>query len=252
VSADNYLLQVLAQYDVSRNGLFEPAYKVLRPLGNELVRAFSSSLSRVQLSGSNAKGTAVRGGTDVDLFLSFAPSSTTLRDIYQDVYDYALRVGYAPRKQNVSIGITYSGHAVDLVPGRQQQTAGYHSLYRRRANTWTQTNVDLHIQRVLNSGHTDEIQVLKIWRNLHQVDFPSFFLELLALEAFENVRTYGFAASVFASFRYIADNISHVRILDPANSNNVVSDDLTAAEKQRVAVAASRAATRSTWEDIVW
>jgi hypothetical protein len=251
VTADQYVHQVLSRYDVTRGGWFNPLAEIVSPLSLELQGAFRSELRGLQLSGSNAKGTAVLGSTDVDVFLSFAPVGLTLRDNYQAVFDFAQRAGYQPRKQNVSIGITYRGKSVDLVPGRQQTARGYHSLYRRRANTWTQTNVDLHIHQVRGSGRTAEIRALKIWRNQHGVDFPSFYLELLALEGMNAYPAYGLANGVLAALRYFASNIERSRIVDPSNTNNIISDDLTAAEKRQVAAVAAHSSSRQTWEEIV-
>lgn len=252
MTGDKYIQQVLAKYDVTRGGLFSPAAEIVVPLGVELRNAFGFALSSAQLSGSNAKGTAILGSTDVDVFLSFTALGDPLRDIYQAVHDYAQRSGYAPRRQNVSIGITYRGRSVDLVPGRQQSTPGYHSLYRRRANTWTQTNVDVHIRQVRDSGRTAAIRALKIWRNLHGVDFPSFYLELLAIEGMNASRTYGLADSVMAGLRYFAANIERARIVDPSNTNNIISDDLTTTEKRSIAATAAQSANRSTWGEILW
>ena len=252
VTPDQYIHQVLSKYDVTRGGQFNPLTEIVSPLSFELQQTFGNELRGLQLSGSNAKGTAVIGSTDVDLFLSFAPVGITLRDNYQAVFDYAQRAGYAPRKQNVSIGITYGGKSVDLVPGRRQPTPGYHSLYRRRVNTWTQTNVDLHIQKVRNSGRTAEIRALKIWRNQHRLDFPSFYLELLTLEGMNASRTYSFADRVLAGLRYFASHIERSRIIDPSNTNNIISDDLTAAEKRLIAAAAAHSASRPSWGEIFW
>ena len=252
MTGDQYIQQVLAKYDVTRGGYFSASAEIVTPLDTELRRAFGNTLRTTQLSGSNAKGTAVLGSTDVDVFLSFAPASEALRDIYQAVYDYAQRAGYAPRKQNVSIGITYRGKSVDLVPGRQQLTPGYHSLYRRRVNTWTQTNIDVHIRQVRDSGRTAALRALKIWRNLHSVDFPSFYLELLAIEGMNVSGKYGLADSVMAGLRYFATNVERSRIVDPSNTNNIISDDLTAAEKRNVASVAAASGSRATWGDIIW
>jgi hypothetical protein len=57
------------------------------------------------------------------------------------------------------------------------------SLYRSKPNTWTQTNISTYISHVVNSGRTDEIRILKIWRQLHGLTFPSFFLELAVINA---------------------------------------------------------------------
>ena len=73
---------------------------------------------------------------------------------------------------------------MDLVPGKLQQgSTTYHSLWRRKAQTWTQTNIGLHVSTVRNSGRVNEIRLMKIWRQCHGLDFPSFYLELAVIRA---------------------------------------------------------------------
>jgi hypothetical protein len=91
---------------------------------------------------------------------------------------------FSPRKQNVSIGILANGYSIDLVPGkRQSQWGNDHSLYKSKTQSWTQTNVSKHVSYVQNSGRVDEIRILKVWRQLHQLEFPSFFLEMATIDA---------------------------------------------------------------------
>jgi hypothetical protein len=54
-----------------------------------------------------------------------------------------------------------------------------------------------------------------------------------------------------AVFDYLRDSFPVARIADPANSNNIISEDLTAPEKARVSAAAGAARAASNWEDIV-
>ncbi|MFZ0311421.1 MAG: hypothetical protein WAL85_01820, partial [Candidatus Korobacteraceae bacterium] len=55
---------------------------------------------------------------------------------------------------------------------------------------------------------------------------------------------------VMAVFEYLRDSFPAARIADPANTNNIISEDLTAQEKAKVS-AAAKAARAASWEDIV-
>jgi hypothetical protein len=206
------------------------------------------------LSGSYAKGTAVAGGTDLDLFVSLTPSTPgTLKEIYFHLFQAAGQAGLAPRPQDVSIGTSYRGLSVDLVPARMQAgNATYHSLYRRKADSWTQTNVALHISRVANSNRTPEIRVMKIWRNLRRLDIPSFYLELTVIDALYGRPANGVAANVWRALTYLAESFPTARVLDPANTNSIISDSLTVAEKYSVAARARESLAKKDWGEIVW
>lgn len=199
-------------------------------------------------SGSYAKGTAVKGGTDIDLFISLKSTlNMPLADIYQNLFQYVQQNGYLyARAQNVSIGLTVNGMNVDLVPAKQQDAnSGDHSLYRRKANSWTKTNIQKHIQVVSHSGRLSEIRLMKLWRNQKNLDFPSFYLELAVIEALRGyslVSASGdFPGNIIRVLNYLKDNLKTARIVDPANTNNVISDDLSQSEKALIAQAASTA-----------
>ncbi|WP_331375394.1 nucleotidyltransferase family protein [Sinorhizobium chiapasense] len=209
-------------------------------------------LLAVNPSGSFAKGTANHSGTDIDLFISLSEETTeTLQQIYEKLFDRLTALRYAPKRQNVSINIKVNGYDVDLVPAKRQNAyTGDHSLYRRRAGAWTKTNVQTHIAHVRTAGRPQETRLVKLWRNQNNLDFPSFYLELAVIGALRNTNYATLSDRVAACFRYLRDSFSNARFVDPANTNNVISDDLTTAEKQRISAAATLA-LNSTWARVV-
>lgn len=159
--------------------------------------------------------------------------------------------GFAPKRQNVSINVRVNGYSVDLVPGRRQNAySNDHSLYRRKADTWTKTNVIAHINQVAGSGCTNEIRILKLWRNQKGLDFPSFYLELTAIFALAG--RYGtLSQRVWAALEYLRDRFPTARVIDPANTNNIISDELTAQDRARISAAAKTALGAANWNQIV-
>lgn len=250
MTADAYLRSLLVKYQVdAKAGLAIAKHDIL-----PVLQAWrGGDLRDVRLSGSIAKGTANSSATDMDLFIELHSSSQgTLQAIYNSLFHVA-RQCWTARAQNVSIGVQCSGYHFDLVPGRQQ--AGYqnwYSLWRSKAQTWTQTNVDLHVQTVTQSGRAEEIRIVKLWRTLAGLDFSSFVLELGVIEALKGRRHGDLARNVSAALEWIRDNIETARLVDPANTNNVVSDDMTAADKRAAAVAAGRARSCTHFSDFVW
>ena len=121
--------------------------------------------------------------------------------------------------------IAYRGLTVDLVPARRASTC--HVLWQARFNTWLKTDIDKQIRYVRSSGFIDEILALKIWRRRHALRFPSFLMELATIHA----RPKDFRALL----HFLATDFPTTRLLDPANSKNVVSDLLTEVEKLRIA-----------------
>ncbi len=252
----SYLQSLLAQRSASGSvtSAVDAANKLI-PLINRWGNGYVANIS---LSGSYAKGTAVQGGTDVDLFISLSSNlNDSLADIYNTLYNCLSQNGHtALQKQNVSIGTTVNGFKVDLVPAKRQDAYSQdHSLYRRKANTWTKTNVQKHIDLVSRSGRLSEIRVMKLWRNHKNLEFPSFYLELCVIEA---LKGYGLISggsgdlskNIVRVLNYLKTDFKTARFLDPANTNNVISGDMTLQEKTLVAQAAERSLAGS-WEQFI-
>jgi hypothetical protein len=213
----------------------------------------NGNLVDVKISGSSAKGTAVSSGTDVDLFISMtSTTSNTLNELYESLFLHMSRAGFKVRRQNVSIGIEHNSNQIDLVPGRRQSQYGNdHSLYVRKAGSWTKTNIDTHISQVSNSNRLDEIKLAKIWRNANDLDFPSFYLELVVIDALRNKTIGATDRNFLAALKFIAENIEKESYYDPSNTNNCISDQISNAEKKRIATAAKHSASQKFWKDIV-
>ena len=180
---------------------------------------FEKYLESVKLAGSHAKGTDLKD-SDVDLFLRYSPNTPgPLSAVQTSLADH-----FHGQVRNVAVRITYKGLTVDLVPARRHDTCDI--LWQARFNTWLKTDIDKQIRYVRDSGFIDEILALKIWRRRHALRFPSFLMELATIHA----RPKDFRALL----HFLATDFPATRLLDPANSNNVVSDLLTEVEKLHI------------------
>lgn len=211
-------------------------------------------LSSLKQSGSSAKGTALKGIADFDIFISLkADTTNSLRDIFDKLDTTIKGAGWATRRQNVSIGITHNNLKIDLVPGKiQSGYLNYHSIYSSKKDTWMQTNVDLHITKVKNSNRANEILLTKIWRHIHGIDFPSIYLELTVLDALHNKPTNNLANNFWTVLTYLSDKFVESSVTDPSNTNNKVSDMLYKYEKEAIALQAKTSLGKKTWEEIIW
>lgn len=250
MTSDDYLRGLIRQYAVNAEGA-EAAGNQIYPL---LENWSNGNLLRAEFSGSLAKGTGISLSTDADIFLSLSSSTPgTLAEMYTTLGNAVRAGGYPVRKQDVSIGTTVNGYSIDLVPGRRQSQFGNeHSLYRNRTGTWTKTDVQNHITTVSNSGRVDEIKLIKLWRTQHGLRFPSFYLELACLDALRYARFGDLATNTWNALKYLRDNIESVKLYDPANTNNAVSGDCTAAEKSSIASQARTSLSKKTWVEVVW
>jgi hypothetical protein len=250
---DAYVKSIVAKYALtggrapSTSTAAEEVYKIIQVWAGQF-------LLGVSYSGSSAKGTAISGIADVDLFISLKPETPgTLAEIYNSLANYDGLKHLSPRRQNVSIGVKHGNHSIDLVPGRKQAgNTTDHSLYKSKTNSWKQTNVDKHITLVQNSQRLDEIRALKIWRAQHGLDIPSFYLELTVINALHGKKVGALASNVWTVLEYLRDKFETAAVIDPVNSNNTVSEDLTVSEKKLVAQKAATCLKATSWAEIIW
>lgn len=254
MTPDQYVNSVVQKHRLPETLDSYTSLYVVSPLKQIISNWAGVCLCETKLSGSRAKGTAIDLSTDLDLFISL--SSTTqnsLKEIYDSLYSRMVEEGITARKQNVSIGVTYQGKKVDLVPAKRQgQYGNDHSLYKRKADSWTKTNIDTHISRVRQSGRITEIAALKIWRENHNLEFPSIYLECFAIDSLYGRSLNAPAENFMYLLRDIRDNIQTRRIIDPANTNNVLSDELSQMEKKSLGIAAQQSLAAPYWGDIIW
>jgi hypothetical protein len=194
-------------------------------------------LSQLKQAGSNAKGTAVRGLADIDIFISLkAETPGTLKEFFNKLDVYVSNSGITTKRQNVSLRIKQAGLDIDLVPGKiQSGYMNYHSIYSSKKDTWMQTNVDLLNEKIKNSRRQEEIILTKIWRENHLLDFPSTYLELTILPALKNKNVGDNPANLWSVLQYLRDDFVNAIVQDPANTNNLISDMLSKNEKLVIA-----------------
>lgn len=204
-------------------------------------------------AGSIAKGTAIVGTSDVDILISIKDSATeTLQEVYEKLFNRLEADGYAPRRQNVSIGVTIDGWKVDIVPAKKQSALDTtHSLWSHKKQSWRETNIHEHINHVTSSGRLDEIRLVKIWKKLHGLEFPSFPLEVAVIEALDGYTYNNLAANFVQVLIYIRDTLPSVRLIDPTKPSNILSDELTATEKTLLASTAGEHLNK-TWGEVIW
>lgn len=247
---DRYLSSVLLKYRVDEQ-YGEIAHEAFLPV---IVDWAQGNLRSFSLSGSSAKGTGIKGCSDVDFFISLSElTSANLRDIYLSLFN-ALRScsNVSVRQQNVSIGVVWNGLQIDFTPAKKQnRSSSDHSIYKSTKDSWTQTNVNKHITMVLLSDLANEIKLTKIWRENHGLEFPSIYLECFALEVLN-----GGSKSVGSNFENllveIESKIETKRIIDPANTNNVISDDMSIVQKKRLKRCAQESLRSRSWSEVVW
>lgn len=208
-------------------------------------------LQGMTLSGAYAKNTAITLSSHVDVLITLnSVPNMEMKGIFWGLFEFLTDHDLRPHTRNVSIQMQSKDVRVDLIPACREREGQV--LFNKISGAAVRTDLGQHVHLVANSGRQQEICALKIWRERNSLDFPSLYLELTVLRALEGERFGQLADNVLTVLRYIANRFEQAVVRDPANSGNVVSDDLKAEEKQAIAKAARNALYDENWKKIVW
>lgn len=251
MSNDAYLRGLLGQQDLTQEQL--DSLRALRAKIEGQIRALPK-LKRVYYGGSFGKHTMIREQFDLDI-VAYWPSDCgyPLKDIYAAV-GKVLRDNWTyVTPKTVAWELPFQGgFHIDLVPGRALDgTFRYANLHRRDTGASLQTSIKVHIDTVSHSGRREAIRLMKLWRVRKRVPFKkSLALELMTIEGCKGIPTAELEKQLLAAFCHIHDNILTAKVVDPANSNNVISEEMTYGEKLAVQAAAKAAIDAQFWNQV--
>lgn len=194
------------------------------------------------LSGSVIKGTAILG-SDIDIQVKFNNYSIILNEMNYFIEDYFKNIFndiqlVEIRKQEFSIGLFFNLRGekkrIDIVPIREvNNKKGDVYLYSTINNGIKKTN-NIRQLEVLTFTEKQKsiIKLIKGWKEENEIYIPSIYIELIVKKAFQEIIIpKKIDKALMIIFEYIAYNITTLRLIDPANTNNIISDTLTDNEK---------------------
>ncbi len=252
VSPSDYLRAIL-----QREAVDTAANAPLRGLEAQVLSLCEAWAGRYLLevypTGAFEKGTANQSGISIDFVVSLSPQTPFLtRQIYESLWQHLGRNGFNLERRAVSIGLRLDGATVDIVPAKRESLHNdIQEIVSTRRNTAMKTNLNHHVLDLIESGRREEIRVLKLWRDQHGLDFPSFYLELSTIAALRRRPLGELADNVWAALGYFEQLFVGRAILDPSNANNVVSAEMTTNEKMAIAAAATATRATRSWSEII-
>jgi hypothetical protein len=188
-------------------------------------RAYPRSRLMFTHGGSRAKGTMIREDYDLDEVGYFengdcAPGET-LEEIYENVAG-ALAKHYTVRHKRSALRLSRKDGGdlrVDVVPGRYVDETRTDVFIHQNEGSKERlkTNIELHIAHVRDSGCTDVIMLVKLWRTRNAISIKTFPMELLVIEILSGNNWGSLEARLRRVLGAFADEIDDLHIEDPAN-----------------------------------
>jgi hypothetical protein len=156
------------------------------------------------------------------------------------------------QKKHVGWQIPFDGDFhIDVIPGKFSSTNGdYAYIFYSETNGRFKTSIEIHTDYVLNSHRQNIIKLLKLWKIRKQVPIKTFILEGLIIEGCKGMARINLEPQLISALNFIETNILSIKLIDPANTNNVITDDLNYNQKYQIKQMANWALNTQSWGEV--
>jgi hypothetical protein len=226
MSGNDYLKDLLASQSLDEDSAECRALDAEAARIEAIVRqAYPRSRLMFTHGGSWAKGTMIREDHDLDDVTYFENSDSapgeTLEQIYENV---AAQLGkhYTVRRKRSALRLSRKDGGdlrVDVVPGRfvDETRTDVFIHQNEGSKERLKTNIEVHIAHVRDSGCTDVIMLVKLWRTRNAIPVKTFPLELLVIKVLRSNNRGTLETRLRRVLTAFADEIDDLHIEDPAN-----------------------------------
>ncbi|HKW93420.1 MAG TPA: hypothetical protein VJX92_16110 [Methylomirabilota bacterium] len=245
-----YLVSLLTGQVMPRSAL--DTLQRLRGEIEMVLRRHFGSAPRFYYGGSYGKDTMIREAYDLDIVLYFPHTEgRSLRDLFVATNSALVAARYTVHPKTVALRLPYQGgFHIDVVPGRAQDaTFRYATLFKNMNPPSTlQTSLKVHIDAVRRTGIQDIVKLMKLWRLRRGLTWSTFALEIAVAQALQGRQKTDYAACLVTVFNFFVANVSSMRFVDPANTNNVV--DVSISERSAIRAAAAATLAAPNWGQV--
>lgn len=247
---DQYVASIVEKYRVEGD-TGSPAHRAankILPLLKDWGKQYLLGLS---LTGAYAKNTAVSLSSHVDVLVLLSPvPGMEIKNIFWNLGEFLTGQNLRLHARDVSVQVEQKGFRIDLIPAFRERE--WTVLFNKKSGRSVATDLAQHVHLVGNSGRQQEICAMKIWRERHDLYFPSLCLELAVLRALAGESFGHLRENIHAILRFLSGPFEKTVIRDPANEENVVSGDLATEERSAIAEAARKALYEENWKKLLW
>ncbi len=190
---------------------------------------FEKSSPTIRYGGSKAKGTMIKEAYDLDVICYFSHDDTAAGETLEDMYNNARKAleseyWIEPKASALRLkdrdpkNFKVDFH-IDVVPGRYTDATKTDTFLHQSSGEKKRlkTNLEVHIEHVRDSGVTDAIRLLKLWRVRNGLRIKHFALELLTIKLLKEKKSATLAGQLEHVWKEFRDHVSSLSIEDPAN-----------------------------------
>src|SRR6476661_6538959 len=260
---NKYLKSVLSSQDLKNDSKELKELRAERErVKSTLFAAYSGEPPSIRYAGSYAKETLIKESYDLDMTCYFDRDSTvageTLAEIFASVQSTLSKTYYvAPKTSALRLESTDRRYFhIDVVPGRfvDDERADVFLHQNNGTKERLKTNLDIHVDHIKNSGLTDPIRLLKLWKTRRALRLKQFVFELLIIDILQDKKSASLENQLATFWERVLEEADPVVPEDPANpSGNDLSILLPSAtwlELQNTATVTLRQISNTGWETV--
>lgn len=250
MNIEKYLDALAQKYEKSNWCKNEDLIKELKKL---ILSQKHIKIHKIALFGSSIKLTNVKERPTVKLLVSIKEKEKCSLDEMKDWFI----AFYSKTFKEVALidyNIEFSFKGVNLViviAKKKENTYNYHFMNKSDLNKELLTNFDIHTGNIVENQVQKEVILMKLWRDKHQLNFPTMYLELVILHVLRKCKKKNLFSRIIRILDYLRKDFVYDKFYDPSNTNNVLSDELSHEEKLKIQTVARLSLTEEYISDII-
>jgi len=248
---EKILSKILAEQSLNQNQ--KRRLKDLRMKVRDQLEEILEKKPTVYYAGSYRKKTMIKASYDLDIVLLWSSKvSTSVKDLYTKVGSELQKNWNKLRAKKVGWEIGFDGDFhIDVIPGKRKHKSQRQAyLYNREIDGRFLTSIIKQVNYIKRRRRGKVIKLMKLWVKRKEVPIKTFILELMVVKGCKYLPRKDLDLQLKTALKFIADNINTIRLEDPANHQNIITNNLTKEEKDRIRVLATQAIETKNWNQV--
>jgi hypothetical protein len=250
MNIEKYLEELVLKYEKSNRDLNE---QIVKEIKKKILSFEYKKIHQIVTFGSSIKGTNIRQKPKVKLLISMKEKDKrSVEEITIWLYNYLNTPEFKIQRQESQLEFNYKGvDFVVFIAKKKEKTFNYHVMQNLNFSKEILTNFNIHTTNVLESNYQKEIILMKLWREKHQLNFPTMYLELVVIDVLRKCNKKNLFSRIIRVLDFLRKDFISEKFYDPSNTNNVISDYLSLEEKAKIQSVAKLSLTEEYISDIV-
>ncbi|MFN5418453.1 MAG: hypothetical protein ACK5B9_15450 [Flavobacteriia bacterium] len=250
MNIEQYLEDLVKKYVKSNRNLNET---IIKELKKTILSFEHKKINQIVTFGSSIKGTNIRENPKVKLLISMKEKDKrSTEEITTWFYNYLQTPNNEIVRKGNQLNFNYKGIDFNIfIAKKKDKTYNYHVMQNLNLSKEVVSNFNIHTFNVVDSNFQKEIILMKLWREKHNLNFPTMYLELVVIDVLRKCKKKNLFSRIIRILDFLRKDFIQEKFYDPSNTNNVISDYISLEEKMKIQTMAKLSLTEEYITDIV-